>query len=65
MIDNNSDKLILKPKINKKKEQVVVSCRMDEQLVEQIDEISGKVNRSRNELITILCEYALKHIVLY
>ena len=58
-----NDKLVLRPKSYKKKDQVVVSCRMEEQLVKRIDEAATKVSRSRNELISILCEYALDHIV--
>lgn len=59
---NNDDRLVLRPKNYKKKDQVVVSCRMEEDLVKRIDSAATKVNRSRNEVINILCEYALERI---
>lgn len=37
----------------------VVSVRMREEMIEQLDELSGKTNRSRNELINMLLESAL------
>ena len=40
----------------------VVSVRMREEMLEQVDGLSEKTNRSRNELINMLLESAL-HIV--
>ena len=40
----------------------VVSVRMREEMLEQLDGLSEKTNRSRNELINMLLESAL-HIV--
>ena len=40
----------------------VVSVRMREEMLEQLDGLSEKTNRSRNELINMLLEAAL-HIV--
>ena len=37
----------------------VFSVRIKEETVRQIDEISAKTNRSRNELIGIFLEFAL------
>ncbi|ANU44445.1 CopG family transcriptional regulator [Enterocloster clostridioformis] len=39
----------------------VFSVRVKEELVIQIEEISNKTGRSRNELIGLLLEYAIKH----
>ena len=38
----------------------IVSVRMKDETIEQIYIISGKTNRSRNEIINILLESALK-----
>ena len=37
----------------------VVSVRMKEELIERLDALSAKTNRSRNELINILLESAI------
>ena len=37
----------------------VVSVRMKEELIERLDTLSAKTNRSRNELINILLESAI------
>ena len=37
----------------------VVSVRMKEEMIEQLDELSTKTNRSRNELINLLLEAAI------
>ena len=38
----------------------VVSVRMKETLLQRLDELSGKTNRSRNELINLLLESAVE-----
>lgn len=42
----------------------VLSIRIREELANEIDLIAEKTNRSRNELIGILLEYAVKNIEL-
>lgn len=37
------------------------SIRIKEDIVRRIDEIAKKTDRSRNELIGVLLEYALQH----
>lgn len=37
----------------------IVSVRMKDELIAQLDELSNKTNRSRNELINLLLESAL------
>ena len=37
----------------------VVSVRMKEEMIERLDELSTKTNRSRNELINLLLEAAI------
>ncbi len=37
------------------------SIRVKEETVLSLDELSQKTNRSRNELINLLLEYAVKH----
>ena len=38
----------------------IVSVRMKEEMIEQLDLLSAQTNRSRNELINILLESAIK-----
>lgn len=38
----------------------IVSVRMKEEMIEQLDHLSAQTNRSRNELINILLESAIK-----
>ena len=38
----------------------VISVRMKEELVERLDELSDKTNRSRNQLINLLLESAIE-----
>ncbi len=42
----------------------VFSIRVKEELVVQIDAISNKTGRSRNELINRLLEYAVAHCII-
>lgn len=37
----------------------IVSVRMREELIEKLDNLSGRTNRSRNELINLLLEAAV------
>lgn len=59
MNDNN---LIIKPK--GEDGYKVFSIRVKEDIVAQIDAISTKTDRSRNELIGRLLEYAIAHCVI-
>lgn len=38
----------------------VVSVRMREEMLERLDELSSQTNRSRNELINLLLDAAMK-----
>ena len=38
----------------------VVSVRMKEEMLERLDELSSQTNRSRNELINLLLDVAMK-----
>lgn len=61
----NSDNLIIKPKKLKGEDGYkVFSIRVKEEIVVQISDISTKTGRSRNELIGMLLEYAIKHCVI-
>ena len=59
------DDLVIKPKKTKGEDGYwVFSIRVKEEIVAQIDTISMKTGRSRNELIGILLEYAIGHCVI-
>lgn len=56
------DKLIIKAKKTKGFDgHKVFSIRIKEEIVENIDKISASTGRSRNELIGIFLEYAIKN----
>lgn len=60
-----NDDLVIKPKKPKREDGYrVFSIRVKEEIVAQIDTISMKTGRSRNELIGILLEYAIGHCVI-
>ena len=42
----------------------VVSVRMKDELIARLDDISTKTNRSRNELINLLLESAIKIVTI-
>lgn len=59
---SDNDKLIIRPKKYKGNDGYkTFSIRIKEDLVENIDLISTQTGRSRNELIGIFLEYAVKH----
>ncbi len=56
-----NEPLIIKPKKPKGEDGYkVFSIRIKEELVSQIDEISGKTGHSRNEVIGTFLDYALQ-----
>lgn len=58
----NNDKLIIKHKKYKGNDGYkTFSIRIKEELVKDIDSISSQTGHSRNELIGIFLEYAIKH----
>ncbi len=40
----------------------VVSLRMREELVQQLDELSRQSNRSRNDIVNYLVQYGVDHL---
>jgi len=58
----NEENLIIKKKRPKGEDGYkTFSIRIKEELVFDIDELSSKTGRSRNELIGILLQYAMMH----
>jgi len=45
-----------------KSEKIVITIRIEDYKVEEIDRIASKVNISRNELINQCLEFAIKNI---
>lgn len=61
----DEEKLILHPKRAKGEDGYkIFSIRVREDLVEKINEISGKTGYSRNELIGKFLEYAVEHCII-
>lgn len=64
MADNNK-KLVIKKKSPKGEDGYkVFSIRIKEELVESINLLAHKSGRSRNELISILLDYAINNCVI-
>ncbi len=58
----NKEELVIRPKRLKGSDGFkTFSIRIKQELVDRIDEISSSTDRSRNELIGMLLEYALAH----
>ncbi len=61
----SNDNLIIKPKRPKGEDGYkIFSVRVKEEVVTQIEYISMKTGRSRNELIGLFLEYAIKHCII-
>ena len=60
--DNITEEIKIKKKYNRKEHDIykIVSVRMKEDMIGQLDELSVRTNRSRNELINILLESAIR-----
>lgn len=60
-----NDNLVIKPKRPKGDDGFkVFSIRVKEEVLAQIEDISEKTGRSRNELIGIFLEYAIERCVI-
>ncbi len=55
------DKFIITPKEDK---AVTMTIRIDRTLQEEYNELSAKINRSRNELISMALRYALDNMII-
>ena len=55
------EKLILNKKLKGEDGYKTFSIRIKDTIVEQLDDLSLKTNRSRNELIGILLDYAIQN----
>ena len=55
------EKLILKKKLKGEDGYKTFSIRIKEETVERLDELSAVTNRSRNELINVLLDFAIEH----
>ena len=58
IMNNNDDKFIIRAKKNYV-ETSVVSCRMPNDVLKQLDKVSTRTGRTRNELILKCIEFAL------
>lgn len=57
----NNDNLIIRPKRPKGEDGYkVFSVRVKEEMISQIEDMSFKTGRSRNEIICLLLEYAVE-----
>ncbi len=65
VINLSDNKLVLKSRrLRGEDGSKVLSVRMREGLVSRIDDIANKTGRSRNELFSILIEYALDNCII-
>ena len=58
-----SDHIIIRKKIRGEDGYKTFSVRIPEETVRRLDDLSENTNRSRNELINILLEYAMDRCV--
>ena len=57
----NDKRLIISKRMKGEDGHKVFSIRIKDETVARLDELSGKTNRSRNDLINLLLEYAIEH----
>ena len=55
------EKLIIKKKLKGEDGYKTFSIRIKDETVDKLDELSKKSNRSRNDLINMLLDYAIKN----
>ncbi len=55
------EKLIISKKLKGEDGHKVFSIRIKDETVAKLDEISKKTNRSRNDLINMLLDFAIDH----
>ncbi|MDB5054972.1 MAG: hypothetical protein JWM44_3022 [Bacilli bacterium] len=55
----SNDEFIVTPKEDK---SVTISIRIEKQMQDQLDQLAQKSNRSRNEVINMALEHALKNV---
>ena len=55
------EKLIIKKKLKGEDGYKTFSIRIKDETVDKLDELSKKSNRSRNDLINTLLDYAIKN----
>lgn len=53
-------KFIVRPK--NEDDKVIMTIRIEKELQEKYDDLAGKSNRSRNELICMALRYALENV---
>lgn len=53
-------KFIVRPKNDD--EKVIMTIRIEKELQEKCDDLAGKSNRSRNELVCMALRYALENL---
>ena len=53
-------KFIVRPKNDD--EKVIMNIRIEKELQEKYDDLAGKSNRSRNELVCMALRYALENL---
>jgi predicted transcriptional regulator len=61
--ENHMDKLVIKSK-KKYGDSSVVSARLPNEIVEQLDAAAKKSGRTRNEIVLLCLEYALKQLMI-
>lgn len=61
----SDNKLVLKSRrLRGEDGSKVLSVRMREGLIDRVDDIANKTGRSRNELFSVLIEYALDNCII-
>lgn len=57
----NDKKCVIQAK-KYKGDTCVVSARLNLELVEKLDDLANKTGRNRNDIITLLLEYAIENV---
>ena len=59
--DNMKEKLVIKKRLKGEDGYKTFSIRITDETTEKLNKLSMETNRSRNELINLLLDYAIEH----
>ncbi|MBR2611573.1 MAG: ribbon-helix-helix protein, CopG family [Clostridia bacterium] len=60
-MNKQPEKLVIRPKLKGEDGHKTFSIRLRDETVERLDYIAGRTNRSRNDLINMLLDFAMDH----
>ena len=60
----DKDQFVVSPRKPAVGKSSVISVRLPDPMLEQLEKVAGKTGRTRNELVQMCIDYALNHLVI-